>query len=140
VLCESLMQVAARVVGNDQTISLCGAAGGQFQLNVMMPIMADAVLESVRLMSSALRAFTTLCLSGMEPNSEACREAVENSLSLATALTPYIGYEQAAALAKEAFKTGKTIRQLCLEEKFLPEDQLNKALDPWRMTRPESGD
>ena len=137
VLCESVMQVAARVMGNDQTISLCGAAGGQFQLNVMMPLMADAALESVRLMSSALRAFTTLCLAGMEPNAEACQAAVENSLSLVTALTPYIGYEHAAALAKEAFKTGKTIRQICLEKQILPEDQLNEALDPWRMTRPD---
>ena len=137
VLCESVMQVAARVMGNDQTISLCGAAGGQFQLNVMMPLMADAALESVRLMSSALRAFTTLCLAGMEPNVEACQAAVENSLSLVTALTPYIGYEHAAALAKEAFKTGKTIRQICLEKQILPEAQLNEALDPWHMTRPD---
>jgi fumarate hydratase class II len=137
VLCESLMQVAARVLGNDQTVSLCGSSGGQFQLNVMMPIMADAALESVRLMSSALRAFTTLCLAGMEANAEVCQATVENSLSLVTALTPYIGYEQAAALAKEAFKTGKTIRQLCLEKQILPEVQLNEALDPWRMTRPE---
>jgi fumarate hydratase class II len=91
-------------------------------------------------MSSALRAFTTLCLAGMEANAEACQAAVENSLSLVTALNPLIGYEQATALAKEAFKTGKTIRQLCMEKQILPEDQLNKALDPWRMTRPESGD
>jgi fumarate hydratase class II len=139
VLCESLMQVAARVIGNDQTISLCGAAGGQFQLNVMMPVMADAALESVRLMSGAVLAFTRLCLSGLEPNAEACQAAVENSLSLVTALNPLIGYEQAAALAKEAFRTGKTIRQLCLEKKILPEAKLNEALDPWRMTRPESG-
>jgi fumarate hydratase, class II len=140
VLCESLMQVAARVLGNDQTISLCGASGGQFQLNVMMPIMADVALESVRLMASALRAFTTLCLAGMEANAEVCQATVENSLSLVTALTPYIGYERAAALAKEAFKTGKTIRQLCQEKQILPENQLNEALDPRRMTRPESGE
>ena len=138
VLCESVMQVAARVMGNDQTVSVCGASGGQFQLNVMMPAMADVTLESVRLMSSAIRAFTTLCLAGMEANAEACEASVENSLSLVTALNPLIGYEQAAALAKEAFKTGKTIRQLCREKQILPEAQLNEALDPWRMTRPES--
>jgi fumarate hydratase class II len=137
VLCESLMQAAARVMGNDQTITVCGAAGGQFQLNVMMPVMADAALESVRLMANAIQAFTSLCLEGMEANPQNCQAAVENSLSLATALSPLIGYEQAAALAKEAFKTGKTIRQLCLEKQILPEDQLNEALDPWRMTRPE---
>jgi fumarate hydratase class II len=137
VLCESLMQVAARVMGNDQTISVCGASGGQFQLNMMMPLMADTALESVRLMSNAVRTFTKLCLAGMEANAETCQSAVENSLSLVTALNPLIGYEQAAALAKEAFKTGKTIRQLCIEKNILPEDQLNEALDPWRMTRPE---
>jgi fumarate hydratase class II len=137
VLCESLMQVAARVMGNDQTISMCGASGGQFQLNMMMPVMADAALESVRLMSNAVRTFTTRSLAGMEANAEACEASVENSLSLVTALNPLIGYEKAAALAKEAFKTGKTIRQLCLEKKILPEEQLNEALDPWRMTRPE---
>jgi fumarate hydratase class II len=136
VLCESAMQVAARVMGNDETVSVCGAAGGQFQLNVMMPLMADAVLESIRLMSNAVRMFTTMCLSGMEANVEKCRAAVENSLALATALNTIIGYEQAAALAKEAFKTGKTIRQLCLEKKILPEEQLGKILDPQRMIQP----
>ncbi len=136
VLCESLMQAAARVLGNDQTIAVCGAAGGQFQLSVMMPVMADAALESVRLLSGATGAFTDLCLADMEANPQACTEAVERSLSLATGLNPYIGYEQAAAVAKEAFETGKTIRQLCREKKILPEEKLDEALDPWRMTRP----
>ena len=78
VMCESLMQVAARVLGNDQTIAFCGAAGGQFQLNVMMPVMADAVLESVRLLANAVdSAFTDRCLAGMEANAEACEAAVE---------------------------------------------------------------
>jgi len=136
VICESLMQVAARVMGNDQTIVFCGAAGGQFQLNVMMPVMGCAVLESIRLLAAATKALAELALEGMEANREACLAGVEKSLSLATGLVPYIGYEQAAALAKEAFQTGKTIRQLCREKKVLPEDQLEKALDPWRMTKP----
>ncbi len=129
VLCESLMQVAARVMGNDQTIALCGAAGGQFQLNVMMPVMGHAALESVRLMAAGTKAFAELCLEGMEANREACLAGVEKSLSMVTGLNPHIGYQQAAALAKEAFATGKTIREL-------PDDQLEQALDPWRMTRP----
>jgi len=137
VMSESLMQVAARVMGNDQTISFCGAAGGQFQLNVMMPVMAHAALESVRLMAAAVTAFRELCLEGMEANREACLAGVEKSLSLVTGLNPYLGYEQSAALAKEAFATGKTIRELCREKKILPEDQLEKALDPWRMRKPE---
>ncbi len=137
VLCESLMQASARVLGNDQTIAVCGAAGGQFQLNVMMPVMADTVLESIRLLTRATGAFTDSCLAGMEPNVEACEAAVEKSLSLATGLNPYLGYERASALAKEAFQTGKTIRELCREKDVLPEQQLDDALDPWRMTRPQ---
>jgi len=136
VLCESLMQAAARVMGNDQTIAVCGAAGGQFQLNVMMPVMADTTLESIRLLTGATRAFTDFCLKDMQPNAAACEAAVEQSLSLVTGLNPHIGYQQAAALAKEAFQTGKTIRELCREKKILPEEQLDEALDPWRMTRP----
>ncbi len=136
VLCESLMQASARVMGNDQTIAVCGAAGGQFQLNITMPVMADTVLESIRLLSGATTAFTDLCLADMQPNTEACEAAVEKSLAMATGLNPYLGYEQAAALAKEAFRTGKTIRQVCQEKAVLPEDELEEALDPWRMTRP----
>lgn len=136
VLCESLMQAAARVLGNDQVIGFCGAAGGQFQLNVMMPVMADAVLESLRLLSGATGTFTRLCLADVEANPEACGAAVERSLSLATGLNPYLGYDKAAALAKEALETGKTIRQLCREKQVLPDGQLDEALDPWRMTRP----
>jgi fumarate hydratase class II len=88
-------------------------------------------------LASAAKAFASLCLEGLEANAPACQSAVEKSLSLVTGLNPYIGYERAAALAKEAFKTGKTIRQLCREQHVLPEEQLEDALDPWRMTRPE---
>jgi fumarate hydratase class II len=137
VLCECVMQAAARVLGNDQTIVFCGTAGGQFQLNVMMPVMADTVLESVRLLTSAANAFAELCLTGMEANQPACEAAVEKSLAMATGLNPYLGYERAAALAKEAMATGKTIRELCREKKVLSEEQLDAALDPWRMTRPQ---
>ncbi len=138
VLCESMMQVAARVLGNDQTIALCGATGGQFQLNVMMPVMGDTALESVRLLAHATAALADLCLKDMQANPTACAAAVEKSLALVTGLNPYIGYDRAAALAKEAFATGKTIRELCREKKLLSEQQLDEALDPWRMTRPHS--
>jgi fumarate hydratase, class II len=138
VLCEAAMQAAARVLGNDQTITLCGAAGGQFQLNAMMPVMADALLESVRLLANATGALTDLCLTDMEANPKACAAAVEKSLAMATGLTPYIGYDQAAALAKEALDTGKTIRELCRQKNILSEEQLAEALDPWRMIRPQA--
>ena len=137
VLCESLMQVAARVIGNDQTITVSGAAGGQFQLNIMMPVMADTVLESIRLLTGGANSFNELCLTTMQPNRKTCEASIEKSLAMVTGLNPYIGYEKAAELAKEAFKTGKTIRELCLEKKILPEDQLNEALSPERMTRAE---
>lgn len=136
VMCESLMQVAARVLGNDQAITIAGAAGGQFQLNIMMPMMGHTVLESITLLASGSRAFVEFCTAEMEANAEACEASVEKSLSMVTSLNPYIGYERAAALAKEAFKTGKTIRQLCEEQQVLPADMLAKALDPWSMTEP----
>jgi len=138
VLCESMMQVCARVMGNDQVITISGAAGGQFQLNIMMPVMGHATIESVVLMASATRAFVNLCGNEMEANPEACEASVEQSLSMVTSLNPLIGYEKAAALAKEAFKTGKTVRQLCEEQQVLPADVLQKALDPMSMTEPQA--
>jgi fumarate hydratase class II len=137
VMSESMMQVAARVMGNDQVLAISGAAGGQFQLNIMMPVMGHAALESVRLLAHATNAFVDFCAVEMEANKEACEASVEKSLSMVTSLNPHIGYERAAALAKEAFKTGKTIRELCREKNILPEQALNEALDPWRMTEPQ---
>lgn len=137
VLCESLMQVAARVIGNDQTITVCGAAGGNFQLNIMMPVMGHTALESILLMANGVKAFIEFCIDGLQPNPQACEAAVEQSLSMSTSLNPLIGYEQAAKLTKEAFASGKTIRQLCVEQKVLPEEALQEALDPFRMTQPQ---
>ncbi|HEX4132059.1 MAG TPA: class II fumarate hydratase [Pirellulales bacterium] len=138
VMCESMMQVCARVMGNDQVIAVSGAAGGQFQLNIMMPVMGQTTLESIMLLTKATNAFVEFCAEEMEANPEACEASVEKSLSMVTSLNPLIGYEKAAALAKEAFKTGKTIRQLCSEQNVLPKDQLDKALDPWSMTEPHA--
>jgi fumarate hydratase class II len=137
VLCESMMQVCARVMGNDQALAVSGAAGGQFQLNIMMPVMAQTALESIALMAGATEAFVTLCADAMEANPEACEAGVEKSLSMVTSLNPHIGYERAAALAKEAFKSGRTVRQLCEDQKILPPDVLNSALDPMSMTEPQ---
>ncbi len=136
VMSESLMQVAARVMGNDTTLGLCGAAGGNFQLNIMMPVMGAAALESIRLLAGGAKAFVDLCARDLQANPQRCQAAVEQSLSMVTSLNPLIGYEQAAALAKEAFKTGKTIRQLCEEKQILPPEELAQALDPRRMTEP----
>ena len=138
VMCESLMQVCARVIGNDQVIAFSGATGGQFQLNIMMPVMGQTTLESIKLLSSATRAFIEFCAVEMEANLEACEASVEKSLAMVTSLNPHIGYENAAKLAKKAFATGKTIRELCREDGILPEATLRDALDPMSMTRPQS--
>ncbi len=138
VMCESLMQVAARVLGNDQTIVISGAAGGQFQLNIMMPVMGAAALESVKLLANGASAFDDFCIHDLAANPAVCESFVEKSLAMVTSLNPLIGYEKAAKLAKEAFATGKTIRELCIEQKILPEDQLRAALDPVSMTRPQA--
>ncbi len=137
VMCESMMQVAARVMGNDQTMTLSGASGGQFQLNIMMPVMGHATLESIRLMAAVCRAFVDFCAEGLEANIEGCEASVEKSLSMVTSLNPLIGYEKAASLAKEAFASGRTIRELCREQGILPEATLNEALDPMSMTEPQ---
>lgn len=138
VMCESMMQATARVMGNDQTLTICGAAGGQFQLNIMMPVMGQTTLESIMLLARSADAFVDFCSDDMEANTEACEAAVEKSLSMVTSLNPFIGYEKASALAKEAFKSGKTIRELCLEQEVLPEETLTKALDPMSMTEPHA--
>ncbi|MGH7834910.1 MAG: class II fumarate hydratase [Candidatus Binatia bacterium] len=135
VMCESVLQVAAHVIGCDATITLCGQAGN-FELNVMMPIMALRLLEAITFSAAAVKAFTEKCVAGIEANEERCAEMVEKSLAMVTALAPVIGYDAAAAIAKEAFATGKTVRQVCLEKKVLPKDKLDKILDPWRMTEP----
>ncbi|MEZ6063185.1 MAG: class II fumarate hydratase [Planctomycetaceae bacterium] len=138
VMCEALMQVCARVIGNDQTVAFSGATGGQFQLNIMMPVMGHTTLESIRLLTNAVNAFVEFCVLNLEANEEACEAAVEKSLSMVTSLNPHIGYMKAAALAKEAFKSGKTIRELCTEQNILPPDVLKEALDPFSMTEPHA--
>ena len=137
VMCESLMQVAARVIGNDQTITICGAAGGNFQLNIMMPVMGHTTLESIHLMANGVRAFIEFCMDGLTANEDVCEAAVEQSLSMSTSLNPLIGYEKAAKLTKEAFATGKTIRELAREQQLVSDEELQHALDPMRMTEPQ---
>ncbi len=138
VMCESLMQVCARVIGNDGCLTLSGAAGGQFQLNIMMPVMGQTTLESIMLLARGTDAFVEFCAKQMEANEAACTASVEKSLSMVTSLNPFIGYEKAAAIAKEAFKSGETIRELCTKQNILPLDQLKAALDPFSMTEPQA--
>ena len=135
VMCEAVLQVAAHVVGSDATITICGQAGN-FELNVMMPIMALRLLESITFSASVTKAFTEKCVVGIEANKEHCEELIEKSLAMVTSLAPVIGYDAAAKIAKESFTTGKTVREVALEHKVLPPEKLSKILDPWRMTEP----
>jgi fumarate hydratase, class II len=135
VMCESILQIAAHVIGCDATITICGQAGN-FELNVMMPIMAHRLLEAITFTASAVRAFTEKCVIGIEANRERCQETIEKSLAMVTSLAPVIGYDAAAKIAKESFTSGKTVREVARAHKVLPEDKLDKILDPWRMTEP----
>jgi fumarate hydratase class II len=139
VMSEMALQVAAKVVGNDATITLAGSAlGSTFELNVMMPVMAHALLESISLLARAARVFADRCAAGLEVNRERCASLVEQSLSMCTSLAPIIGYDKAAEVAKESFKTGKTVRDLAQEKQLLPPDKLKEVLDPKRMTTPQA--
>jgi fumarate hydratase class II len=135
VMCESLMMVCAQVIGNDGCITWSGA-NGNFELNVMMPVMAHNLLESIRLLGNVVDAFCEKCVIGIEANEERCRELVELSMAMVTSLAPLIGYDRAAEIAKGSAKTGKTVREICLERKVLPPAALARALDPVAMTEP----
>ena len=127
VIPEAVIQVSAQVMGNDTTIMI-GGQGGYFELNVMLPVIAHNLLQSISLLASAARVFAEKCILGITANQETCEAYVERSLALATALVPKIGYDRAAALAKRAYDTGKTIREVALAEKLLSEDELNALL------------
>jgi len=135
VIAESLLMVCAQVIGHDATIAWCGAAGN-FELNVMMPVMAHNLLESVRLLANVVDVFCEKCVRGIVANEERCRELVELSMAMVTSLTPKIGYDRAAEIAKESAKTGRTVREIAREKKVLPEKELERALDPIKMTEP----
>jgi fumarate hydratase class II len=135
VMCESMMMVCAEVFGNDTCITWAGA-NGNLELNVMMPVMAHDLLESIRLLANACEIFSDKCVVGIQANKERCAELIELSMSMVTSLAPIIGYDRAAEIAKESVKTGKTVRELCREKKILPEAELARALDPVAMTEP----
>ncbi len=135
VLCESMMMVCAQVFGNDAVVTWAGA-NGNFELNVMMPVMAHNILESIRLLGNMADAFTEKCVVGIEANEERCRELVELSMAMVTSLAPKIGYDRAAEIAKESARTGKTVREICREKKLLGENELEGTLDPVAMTQP----
>ncbi len=135
VICESVLQVCTRVFGNDATVTWA-AANGNFELNVMMPVLAHALLESGRLLANVTNVFREKCVEGIQANVPRCNELVEYSMAMVTSLAPIIGYDRAAEIAKESARTGKTVREICRERQVLPEAELAKALDPVEMTQP----
>jgi fumarate hydratase class II len=135
VLPEAMTMVAAQVMGNDVAVAIGGQAGN-FELNVMKPVIAHNLLESISILAGACAALTTFCVKGIEANRERCASFIEKSLSMATALAPHIGYDAAARIAKTSWKTGKSVRELATEEGVLPKDELEKVLDARAMTEP----
>ncbi|MFX4272496.1 class II fumarate hydratase [Propionibacteriaceae bacterium Y1685] len=146
VMCEATLMVAAQVIGNDAAVGFAGASGN-FELNVQLPLIARNVLESIRLLANVSRLLAERCVDGITANVDHCRQLAESSPSIVTPLNKYIGYENAAAVAKQALKEGKTIREVVIEKGLVDEnateksgklttEQLDTALDVLSMTRP----
>lgn len=141
VLAEAVCQVAAQVIGNDAAVAWGGAAGN-FELNVMLPVIADNLLSSIALLSRVSVLFADRCVAGIQANVERCREFAESSPSIVTPLNHYVGYDEAAAIAKQSLKEGKTIRQVVIERGHvengsISEADLDRVLDVLAMTRGE---
>jgi fumarate hydratase, class II len=142
VIPEAVLMVCAQVTGNDTTVSVAGASGA-FELNVMMPVMARNLLESVRLLAAGSRVLADRCVAGIEADADRCRELAESSPAIVTPLNRYIGYEAAAKVAKHALAERKSIREVVLEQRYVERgaltlEQLDAALDVLAMTRPPS--
>jgi len=134
VIAESVTMVCAQVMGNHTTITIAGQSGN-FEINVMMPVSAYNLLQSISLLASVTRNFTEQCIKGIKATTKG-PEMVERGLAISTALAPIIGYDEAASISKEAYKTGKTVREVARERTNLSEEELDRILDPASMTKP----
>jgi fumarate hydratase class II len=135
VICESVMMVAAHVIGNDSCITVAGQHGN-FELNVMLPVIAHSLLESIELLGSTAHNFSARCVAGIEANKQRCLEFAEKSLATCASLAPRVGYDMAAQIAKRALAEDKTVRQVAREMGVLSDAELAKALDLMAMTKP----
>ena len=133
VMPEMIMQVASQVIGNDAAITW-GGANGNFELNVMMPLIAHNLLESIELLSNGVDTLRERCIEGIEANAERAKELVMANIIVVTALNPHIGYDKGAEIAKEAFSSGRTVREVALEKGVMEEAELDAALDIIKMT------
>ena len=135
VLAEALTQVCAQVIGNDLTITIAGQSGN-FQLNVMMPVMAHNIMESIEILSTSTKAFALDCIKGIKADKQKCENYIDDSLAMCTSLAPIIGYNKAADIAKKAYASGKTVRQIVNEDQILTKEKSDKILDPKTMVKP----
>jgi fumarate hydratase class II len=133
VMSEMMMQVAAQVIGNDTAITW-GGANGNFELNVMMPLIAHNLLESIGLLTNAADTFREKCVAGIEADVERARDLAERNIIVVTALNPHIGYDKGAVAAKEAFASGRNVRDIVIEKGWLTAEQVDELLDIKRMT------
>jgi len=138
VMCEMLIQIGAQVIGNDAAITFSGTFGN-FELNVMLPVMGYNLLQAIELMTTGSRVFAKRCIAGLEADVAKCEGNIENSLAMCTALAPVIGYDKAADIAKQAYKSGRTIRQVALEVSGLDKAKLDQLLDARSQTEPGTG-
>jgi fumarate hydratase class II len=138
VMSEMLIQVGAQVIGNDAAITF-GGAFGNFELNVMLPVIAHNLLQSIEILTNGSRVFARRCIAGLEADVAKCEGNIENSLAMCTALAPVTGYDQAAKIAKVAYETGRTIREIALERSGLDKAKIDELLDPRRQTEPGVG-
>ncbi|MFN4241905.1 MAG: class II fumarate hydratase [Tepidisphaerales bacterium] len=138
VMCEMLMMASARMFAADTAVQTCALMGSNFELNVMMPLMAWELLDAVSILSRATAVFTERCVAGIDVDRVRCASLVEQSLAMCTALAPHIGYDAAAELARAAYESGRTVREVARERRVLPEHQLELLLDPLRMTSPQA--
>ena len=135
VIPEVVNQVAFNIIGNDVTITMA-AEGGQLELNAFEPIVFYCLFQSIDTLAYAVQTFIDNCVTGITANEERCRQLVENSIGVITAICPHVGYEKAAEIAKKAMKTGESIRNLILREGLLSEKEMETVLDPVTMTEP----
>ena len=135
VICESMIQVCAQVIGNDTAITI-GGQGGIFELNLMLPLIAHNLTNSVKILTNGCKVFTEKLIVGLKANEEVCSEHIEGSLAMCTSLAPVIGYDKAAEIAYKAYSSGKTVREIAVDEIVLDKNELDKLLDPVSMTKP----
>ena len=136
VMCESMIQVCSQVIANDTAITL-GGLGGVFELNLMLPLIANNILNSIRILSNSMKVFDEKLIVGIKPNVEKCRDYIDGSLAMCTSLVPIIGYDKVAEIAYEAYKSNRTIKEVVKEKNIIPDDELEVLLDPQTMIKPK---